>query len=40
MYSSPQAIWVAAFVCQSLPAEAILLPGSACGMPVAPPSAL
>jgi hypothetical protein len=33
MYSRPQVICVAAFVCQSGPALAIREPGSACGMP-------
>src|SRR5215207_11201147 len=40
MYDSPQSICVAAFVRQSAPATAILLPGSACGMPYAPLEAL
>ena len=31
---------MAAFVCQSAPALAILLPGSACGMPYAPDEGL
>ena len=35
-----QVICVAGFVAQSLPAVPILLPGRACGMPVAPPSLL
>jgi hypothetical protein len=33
MYPRPHAICVAGFVSQSAPALAILLPGSACGMP-------
>src|SRR5271165_4878911 len=36
MYSRPHLICVAASVCQSGPALAILEPGSACGMPYAP----
>ena len=33
MYARPQRIWVAGFVRQSEPADAIFRPGSACGMP-------
>jgi hypothetical protein len=40
MYCRPQATCVAAFVCQSAAIDAIFEPGSACGMPVAPPSGL
>jgi hypothetical protein len=36
MYVRPQEIWVFAFVAQSAPADAILLPGRACTIPVAP----
>src|SRR5689334_9114686 len=36
MYPRPQRIWVAGLVCQSGPAEAILAPGRACGIPYAP----
>src|SRR5580693_5207053 len=36
MYSRPHLICVAASVCQSGPALAILEPGRACGMPYAP----
>src|SRR6478752_7704335 len=36
MYSIPQMIWVAGLVRQSDAMVAILLPGSACGMPYAP----
>lgn len=40
MYPRPQVICVAGLVAQSAPAEAILEPGSACGIPVAPELAL
>ena len=40
MYCRPHLICVPALVCQSGPALAILLPGSACGMPYAPELAL
>jgi hypothetical protein len=36
MYPSPQRTCVSGLVFQSAPADAILLPGSACGMPYAP----
>src|SRR3954465_10316032 len=36
MYPRPHLIWVVALFAQSGPAEAILPPGSACGMPYAP----
>src|SRR3954451_18552090 len=36
MYPRPHLIWVVALFAQSGPAEAILPPGNACGMPYAP----
>ena len=36
MYPSPHLIWVAGLVFQSDPADSILDPGSACGIPYAP----
>ena len=36
MYRNPHLIWVRALVRQWLPADAILLPGTAWGMPYAP----
>jgi hypothetical protein len=40
MYCRPQVICVVALVRQSAAIVAIFEPGSACGMPVAPPFAL